>query len=94
LQQTQEIDGFLLIPDQEAPALGEPGQRPFHHPPARRIGFLAVGIELFLADAPEMGDVLICRHGLMPSRMIIAFVQAEMLRPRLSRLGALHHDGL
>ena len=41
-----------------------------------------------------MGGVLICGHGLVPRRIVIAFVQAEMLWPRLRRLRALHLDGL
>jgi hypothetical protein len=33
------MDGLFLVPDEEAPALGEPGQRPFSHPaPARSSG--------------------------------------------------------
>ena len=94
MQQTQEIEGFLLIADQEAPALGEPGQRPFHDPPARWIGLLAVWIEFFLADTADIRSVLLCRGRLMPRRVVIAFIQAEMLWRFRAWLGALHHHGL
>src|SRR5919109_1586023 len=94
LQQSQEIDGFLLRADQEATTFGQPRQRPFHHPPPGGIRLLTGAIELFLTDAPDIRGVVICRHRLMAGWIIIAFAHTKMLRPLSRRLGALHHAGL
>ena len=37
---------LLVVPDQDRTALGEPCQRPFHNPPARRIPLVARGVQL------------------------------------------------
>lgn len=87
LQQPSDVDGFFRIADEQAPALGESGQRPFHAPAAGWKGLLAIGSERFLAPAWEMRDVLIGRHGLLACGMIIALLHAEARRP-------IDHGGL
>jgi hypothetical protein len=94
LSQTKEIDGLFLILDQQTPALREPRQDLFDHPSARWVGLLAITIELFLADTPDMWGVLIGCHGPMPSWIVIALIQAAMLRPLLGRLVTPYDDGL
>lgn len=55
---------------------------------------MPVCIALFLAEAADMRDLREGGNGVMACGIIIAFVQAEMLRPLLRRLEALHHDAL
>lgn len=56
--------------------------------------FLAIRIELLLTDAPDMRDIMEGGNRFTARGIVVAFVQAEMLRRFRSGLGALHHDGL
>ncbi len=49
---------------------------------------------LLLADTPPRREVLLCRHGLMARRGVVALPQAEVRRRLFRRLGALPRDAL
>jgi hypothetical protein len=71
LEQTQAIDGFLPIVDHEATTFRQPCQRSFHHPSSSRIGFLPMRIKLFLANTPNMRNILVGGDGLLAGGIAI-----------------------
>ena len=56
LKQAQVIGGLLVVAHQYPPALGEPTQGAFHHPPSGGNGMviLAPSVQLLLPNAPDM----------------------------------------
>ena len=93
LEQSSEVDGFFFIADEPSSALGEPCQRPFHHPAACRLGLLAVGSERLLTHASDMWGVSRCGCGRIAGRMIVALVQTAVLGHLLGRLRPISHAG-
>src|SRR5215210_562204 len=94
LDQPQIVGGFFLVTHQNRPALRKPAQRALHHPTPRRITFLAHFIELLFADAPDVWDVIAFFREFSGGSLVIAFVQAQILRRALGGLWALDHDGI
>ncbi len=77
LEQPQEVRAALVVAHQERPALGQPRERPFDDPPARREALLAGRrVQLLLADAPDVGHVAVVGDRRLARRIVIAFVQA------------------
>ena len=56
--------------------------------------FLACCIKLFFAEAPNMGHVAELGARCFARRIVIVFVQAQMLRFLFRQLGPLDHDGI
>lgn len=95
LDQPQVVGGLLLVAHQDRPALRQPAQRALHHPPPRRIAFLARDIEFLLTDASDVGDVVAFLRDLPGRVFVVAFVQAQMLIGRLfSGFPTLDDDGI
>src|SRR5215210_6829632 len=95
LDESQIVGGLLLVTHQDRPALRKPAQRPLHHPSPRRVTLLARPVELLLADAPYVGSVAAGVHRFLNYLpLVVALVQAQMLRSFLRRLGTLDDDGV
>src|SRR5215218_4984621 len=91
LDQPQVVGGLLLVTDQDGPTLREPAQSSLHYPAPRRITFLSCRI-LLLADGPDVRGVAVALHHLPSWLLIVALVQAQVLRSLLGGFGTLHHD--
>ena len=90
LNQAQVIGRLLIIAHQYRPALGQPGQSAFYHPPAGGKGFLAPLVQLLLSNAPDMRTVLVSGnrsrrlwdcHTLCPGTGFAPPVAASLLCP-------------
>ena len=57
MEQAQVIGGLLVIAHQDRPALGQPAQGAFYHPPAGGEGFLTPLVQLLLPNSPDMRTV-------------------------------------
>ena len=49
--------GPLLVAHENGAAARQPGKGALHHPAAGRVGLLALHVEFFLADAPNVGHI-------------------------------------
>ena len=85
---------LLLVPNQNAPTLRQPPQRSFHHPPTRRIAFVAPRIQFLLPNSPNMRLIAVSCDSLVSCRIVISFVQTQMLRTSLCWRGTLGHHTL
>ncbi len=47
----------LLVPYQDRTAARQPGKGALYHPAAGGVGLLALHVEFFLADAPDVGHI-------------------------------------
>ena len=90
LKQAQVIGGLLVVAHQYPPALGEPTQGAFHHPPSGGKGFLAPSVQLLLPNAPDMRTVPEGSNGPVAGGIVIPFVQAQVL----GAFRACHYDAL
>ena len=70
---------LLVVAHQYRPALGEPAQGAFHHPPSGGVGFLAPLVQLLLPNAPDMSTVLVGGNCPVACGIVIRFVQAQVL---------------
>ena len=79
LKQAQVIGGLLVIAHQDRPALGQPAQGAFYHPPAGREGFLTPVVQFLLPNSPDMRTVPEGGNGPMTGGIVIPFLQAQVL---------------
>src|SRR5215211_578810 len=94
LDQPQVVGGLLLVTNQESPALREPAQSALHYPPPRRVALLSFRLlQLFLADAPNVGHIPMLRHDFTRHPIVVTLVQAQVLGRLLGRTWALDHYG-
>ena len=84
------MGGLLVVAHQYPPALGEPTQGAFHHPPSGGKGFLAPSVQLLLPNAPDMRTVPEGSNGPVAGGIVIPFVQAQVL----GAFRACHYDAL
>ncbi len=90
LKPAQVIGGLLVVAHQYPPALGEPTQGAFHHPPSGGKGFLAPSVQLLLPNAPDMRTVPEGSNGPVAGGIVIPLVQAQVL----GAFRACHYDAL
>ena len=67
---------------------------PVYHPSPCRMPFLPLRIEFLFTDAANMTDISVLAHRFFPRRIIVGFIQTQVLRFTLRWLGAPGHDGL
>ena len=91
LDQPQVVRCPLLVAHQDRPALRKPAQRALHYLPPRRVALLAGFVELLLADASDVGNVVSSFHELPRRPVVLAFVQTQVLGRLFGRLGTLKH---
>jgi len=85
----------LLLPADEQPAPPrQPGEGALHYPATRRVRFLALLVFLLFADTADMSQVAALRQDCLAWLVVIAFVQAQVLRFLFRRLWAFHDDGI
>src|SRR5215211_152320 len=94
LDQPQIVGHLLLVAHQNSPALRKPAQRTLHHPPASRVAFDARLVELLLSNASDVGYVASLLHKLPARTIVVAFIQAQVLRSLLGGSRAIDHDGI
>ena len=80
LYESKVVASMFIIANQNGPALGQPTQRPLDHPAARFMPALPIAGFLLLTDTADVWCVTARRGGLLAGRVIIAFVQAQVLR--------------
>ena len=54
MEQTKVIGCLLVVAHQYRPALGQPAQGAFHHPPPCRVGLLARLVQFLFANTPDV----------------------------------------
>jgi len=92
LEECEVVLFFLRPADQERPVAVEPGVAGLHDPAA---GAPARGVQLVLDLVSAGADVrceLALIHQLAHERVVVAAVEAQSLRPPLTRLGPLDRD--
>jgi hypothetical protein len=83
---------MLVVPNSQRATLREPCPCSFNDPPPRRVPLLPARIEFFLADPANMRRGAVIQSCLMAGRIIVALIQAEMLRPLSSWLRPLDNN--
>src|SRR5438067_184944 len=91
-EQAEVVLGLLVPTDQDGSALREPRQRAFHYPPARFVG-LRSGRAL-VTDQRDVRVVVVVDAGAPARLIVVALVQAEVLRPAVLDRRALQDNGL
>ena len=81
LEQTQVIGWLLVVAHQYRPALGQPAQGAFHHPPPGRVGLPARLVQFLLANTPDLRLVSGVGDGPVAGGIIIPLVQAQVWAP-------------
>jgi hypothetical protein len=66
--------GFLVISNQDGPALGKPGQGAFYYPSSGGMLFLTLLISLLLTNPADVPVIAIGRDHLMPSGIIVGLI--------------------
>ena len=81
LEQTQVIGCLLVVAHQDRPALGQPAQGAFHHPPPGRAGLLARLVQFLFANSSDMRLVSGFGDGPVAGGIVIPLVQAQFWTP-------------
>ena len=81
LEQAQVIGWLLVVAHQYRPALGQPAQGAFHHPPPRWVGLLARLVQFLFANTPDVRLVSGVGVGSVACGVVIPLVQAQVLTP-------------
>ena len=79
LEQTQVIGWLLVVAHQYRPALGQPAQGAFHHPPPRWVGLLARLVQFLFANTPDVRLASDVGDGSVACGVVIPLVQAQVL---------------
>ena len=85
--------GFLVVSDQDGPALGKPGQGALYYPSSGGMLFLTPLISLLLTNPADVPLIAIGRNHLMPSGMILGLIETQVLRRLCSGIRSFHYDG-
>src|SRR5947209_331556 len=80
LKQAEVVNRMFVIANQQGPTLREPSQGPLHHPAAWLLTLLGVTRLRLFFDPPDVRRVISRTGGLPTARIVIPFVQTEMLR--------------
>src|SRR5215210_8155924 len=95
LDESHIVGRFLVVADQYRPALRQPAQCPLYHPSPCRITLLDLQVLVLLTDAPYVGRVAASLHRLLEGHpLVVALVQAQMLRSSLRWFGAIDYDSV
>jgi hypothetical protein len=92
LEEAEVVLGLLLVADEEAAALGEPGQRPLDHPPPSLVPLGSR--RALVADGGDVWDVVPVDAGVPADGVVVALVGAEVLGEVGLGCGALQDDGV
>ena len=76
-EEAEVVRGLLLVADEQAATLGEPGQRPFDDPPACLVPRGAW--RSLVVDRGDVRDVVAVDAGGPAGRVVVALVEAEVL---------------
>ncbi len=93
-EKRQVVLCFLVVANQNGAAAIQPPQCAFDHPAARWVACLSLVIKLFFANVPNVRDVSMLSDRLVASRIVIPFIEGQVLRRFRSRLGAVNNDGI
>ena len=87
MEEAEVILGFLLPADEEATALIQPADRPFHDPPASRIALrFRWGL---VVDGGDVWGVVVIDAGEVAVRVVVGFIEGEVLWEVQLGLGSL-----
>ena len=90
LEQTQVIGCLLVVAHQYRPALGQPAQGAFHHPPPRWVGLPARLVQFLFANTPDVRLVSGFGDSSVACGVVIPLVQAQVL----DAFRTVHHYAL
>ena len=90
LEQTKVIGCLLVVAHQYRPALGQPAQGSFHHPPPRWVGLLARLVQFLFANTPDVRLVSGVGDSSVSCGVVIPLVQAQVL----DAFRTVHHYAL
>ena len=93
LDQPQVVADFIVVLDQDPPALRQPCKGPLHHPPTRLVTLRAVTLLGLLADPPDEGYITLSGRRLATPGVVIPLVEVQVLL-HLLRVGSLDDDRL
>src|SRR6266487_6021364 len=85
---------MLVVTHQDGSALRQPAEGALDHPAARLVAGRAWAWLLQLAHALNVRRVLMLGNHFLALGVVVAFVQAKMLRIFSRRLRPIHDDGL
>ncbi len=94
LDQPQVVAGLLGVTNQNRPTLAHPAQRPLHDPPAGGKPLTLLLIEFFLTNPSNVRNIICLSRHPASGGIVIALVQAQVLRCILCRLGPIYNDRL
>jgi hypothetical protein len=93
MHQRKIVLHLLLPADEQPPKAVHPGVRTLDYPAARPVAWdVALGLHFFAA-ASNVSGVAPRVEGVAHVVVVVPFVQAQVLRPRDRRFGALDHHG-
>ena len=86
--------GQFIVTYQNDATTREPSQSALYHPAAGRMLLFSLLIEFLLADAPNVRHITKRSDSGFARRVIVTFVQTQVLRLLLGRFGPLHDDSI
>src|SRR5271167_3129884 len=84
---------MLVVADQQCSAFRQPGQSSLHHPPTGLSSAWSAIAATILADGPDVGHIAIPFGYVMSCRVVVPFVEAQVLL-KLLGVGSFDHDCL
>ncbi len=84
----------FIVTHQNCSAAREPSQSALHHPTTRRVLLFLVLIKFLFADAANVRHIAELSNSGFTCWIVVAFVQAQMLRLSLSWFGSLNDNGI
>ena len=84
---------MLVVADQDRAALGKPWHQSLDHPAARLVLSLAAAYRPLFADRSDVRHVVVLSGCRSACRIVLACVQAEVLRQLFRRLRPCDHNG-
>ena len=77
LKQTKVIGWLLVVAHQDRPALGQPAQGAFHHPPPGWVGFRTRLVQFLCTNTPDVRLVSGVGDGTVAGGIVVPLVQAQ-----------------
>src|SRR5437588_10453285 len=93
LDQPQVVLRLLVIAHPYRSTLRQPPQCPLHHPAPRRVLFFLMLIKFLFADSSHVARVAMLLDRRLAGRMVVSFIQTQVLRLGFARLRSLDDNG-
>lgn len=94
LDQSEVVESVFVVTHKNRAALRQPAESALHNPAPRLVLSRTVTHGLFFADSTNVRRVLVARGCFTPRRIVIAFVETQILWSFRRGLRTIHDDGL